>query len=63
MADIRVIYPKDIARILRKSESAASRLLKVIKDAYSKKDHQLVTVSEFASYTGLNESDLSKEIK
>jgi hypothetical protein len=50
------IYPKDIMRITGKSERYSRRLLTRIKNHFSKSDHQFITVSEFSSYTGIDES-------
>jgi hypothetical protein len=48
-----IIYPKDIQRITGKSERYGRLLLKRIKDHLKKDDHQLVTIEEFCSYTGI----------
>jgi hypothetical protein len=50
------IYPKDIMRITGKSERYSRRLLTRIKNHFSKSDHQFITVSEFSSYTGIDEA-------
>ena len=47
------IYPKDIMRITGKSERYARTLLTKIKSSLEKSDEQLVSISEFCSYTGL----------
>jgi GTP-sensing pleiotropic transcriptional regulator CodY len=48
-----IIYPKDIQRITGKSERYGRLLIKRIKGHFKKEDHQLVTVDEFCSYTGI----------
>ncbi|MCA6380982.1 MAG: hypothetical protein IM574_13380 [Cytophagales bacterium] len=48
-----IIYPKDIQRITGKSERHGSLLIRRIKDHFKKEDHQLVSIYEFCSYTGL----------
>jgi hypothetical protein len=48
-----IIYPKDIQRITGKSERHGRLLIKRIKEHLKKEDHQLVTVHEFCSYTGI----------
>jgi hypothetical protein len=58
MTDIRAIYNKDVARIIRKSEATASRLLQTIRDAYGKQKKHIVTVKEFAEYVGLKEDEI-----
>jgi len=47
------IYPKDVQRITGKSERYSRMLLQKIKEAFSKQEHQFVSVEEFCSYTGL----------
>lgn len=49
------IYPKDIQRITGKSERYGRILINNIRNAYSKKAHQFVTIQEFCNYTGINE--------
>lgn len=48
------IYAKDISIILGKSYKQSLRILRTIKDAYSKEPHQYVTLEEFAQYTGID---------
>lgn len=48
------ICPKDISVILGKSYKQSLRILRTIKDAYSKQPHQYVTLEEFADYTGID---------
>ncbi|ADR21226.1 hypothetical protein MATR_11450 [Marivirga tractuosa] len=49
-----VIYPKDIQRITGKSERTGRRLLEKIRERRGKEKHQMITVSEFADYTGID---------
>ena len=49
-----VIYPKDVQRITGKSEKYSRRLLKQLKEAIGKAEHQFVSIEEFANYTGLS---------
>lgn len=48
-----IIYPKDVQRITGKSERYGRKLLSLIRKKFQKEDHQFITVSEFASYTGI----------
>ena len=48
-----IIYPKVIQRITGKSERHGRLLIRRIKDHLKKEDHQLVSIDEFCSYTGL----------
>lgn len=48
------IYAKEVARIIRKSERTAERLLNDIRHFYNKKPHQLITIREFCEYVGLD---------
>lgn len=50
----KCIYAKDISLILGKSYKQSLRILRTVKDAYSKKPHQYVTLEEFAQYTGID---------
>lgn len=56
MKDVKrvVIYPKDIMRITGKSERFARRLLLRIKQHFDKQEHQFITSSDFAEYTGID---------
>ncbi len=47
------IYPKDVQRITGKSERTGGRLLQQIRNELGKKEHQFITIDEFAEYTGL----------
>jgi hypothetical protein len=49
-----VIYPKDIQRITGKSERTGRRILERIREQKGKEKHQLITVSEFSVYTGID---------
>jgi hypothetical protein len=48
-----VIYPKDVQRITGKSERYGRILLCKIKRSKSKTKDQLVSLNEFAEFTGL----------
>lgn len=50
----KCIYPKDISLILGKSYKQSLRIMRTIKDAYSKEPHQYLTLEEFAEYTGID---------
>jgi hypothetical protein len=54
------IYPKDVQRITGKSERSGRRLLQKIREEQGKKEHQFVTIEEFAAYTGID-SDLVRQ--
>lgn len=47
------IYPKDIQIVTGRSERYGRNLIRKIKEAFSKKEHQFVTIDEFCTYTGL----------
>ena len=55
-----IIYPKDIQRITGKSERYGRQVIRKIKEELKKDDHQLVTIHEFANYTGID-TDLINE--
>jgi hypothetical protein len=52
------IYPKDIMRVTGKSERYARTLLTKIKNSLEKSNEQLVSISEFCSYTGLKPAEV-----
>lgn len=49
-----VIYPKDIMIITGKSERYSRYLIQRIKKHLGKEDHQVVSISEFCEYMGLD---------
>jgi len=53
-----VIYPKDIMIITGKSERYSRYLIQRIKKHLNKQDHQLVSITEFCSYMGLERSEI-----
>ncbi|MGX1022878.1 hypothetical protein [Psychroflexus sp. MBR-150] len=53
------IYPKDIAIITGKTERYGRSLLNRIRKHLNKQPHQVVSVSEFCDYMGLE----AKEVK
>ncbi len=57
-----IIYPKDIQRITGKSERYGRQMIRRIKDHLKKDDHHLVTIQEFADYTGLEEDLVNQYI-
>lgn len=55
-----VIYPKDIMIITSKSERYSRYLIQRIKKHLNKEDHQVVSISEFYTYMGLDEEDVER---
>lgn len=53
-----VIYPKDIMIITGKSERYSRYLIQRIKQHLKKEQHQVVSISEFCEYMGLNQEDI-----
>ncbi|TNF50611.1 MAG: hypothetical protein EP305_00005 [Bacteroidetes bacterium] len=49
-----VIYPKDIMIITGKSERYSRYLIQRIKKHLGKEDHQVISISEFCEYMGLD---------
>jgi hypothetical protein len=47
------IYPKDIQIVTGRSERYGRIIIKKIKEALSKPDHQFITIEEFCEYMGL----------
>ncbi|MDC8000101.1 hypothetical protein POV26_03565 [Aequorivita todarodis] len=58
-----VIYPKDIQLLTGKSYRHALYLNKEIRDYFKKKKHQLLTIYEFADYTGISPDIIRNHIK
>ncbi|MNX99987.1 hypothetical protein D3C86_1324650 [compost metagenome] len=57
-----VIYPKDIMLITGKSERYCRYLIKRMKAHFNKEDHQLITITEFSNYLGLDPEEVSKTL-
>ena len=49
-----VIYPKDIMIITGKSERYSRYLIQRIKKHLRKEEHQVISISEFCDYMGLD---------
>ena len=47
------IYPKDVQRILGKSERYSRGLIHKIKQSLNKSEHQILTIQEFCTYMGI----------
>ena len=57
-----IIYPKDIMLITGKSERYSRYLHKRIKQQLGKQDHQVISVTEFCKYMGLDADEVSGSI-
>lgn len=57
------IYPKDIQIVTGRSERYGRNLIKKIKDDLKKQKHNLVTVDEFCSYTGLCSNAVKEQLR
>ncbi|MBK5214562.1 MAG: hypothetical protein JJE55_12980 [Flavobacteriaceae bacterium] len=58
-----VIYPKDIQILTGKSYRHALYLNQDIRNYFNKKKHQLLTIYEFADYTGISAEVILHHIK
>ena len=47
------IYPKDVQRITGKTYRQARLYLKKVKDSLNKEPHQLISIEEFCTFSGL----------
>lgn len=56
------IYPKDIQQVTGKSERTARRIFAEIREALGKDRSQYVSLSEFCSFTGLDETEVKKSL-
>ena len=52
------IYPKDVAKILGKTERYGQALLRTIKKDLGKQKHHSVSVYEFCTHKGLNPEEV-----
>jgi hypothetical protein len=58
-----VIYPKDVHIVTGKSERWARNIIKEIKQTLRKQEHQLVSVDEFCSYMGLDNTQVKQQLQ
>ena len=58
-----VIYPKDIQLLTGKSYRHALDLNKEVREYFQKQKHHLLTVYEFAQYTGVNPEIILTHLK
>jgi len=49
-----IIYPQDIALLTGRSDRYARMIIKRIKEHLNKKDHQLITIREYADYMAID---------
>jgi hypothetical protein len=52
------VSPKDVSRILGRSEAYGRKAIREIKEENNKDKHMLVSVSEFCTHFGLDELDV-----
>ena len=57
------IYPKDIQIVTGRSERFGRNLIRKIKEALSKQNHQFVTIEEFCLYTGLSTEGVKEKLR
>ncbi len=57
------IYPKDIKVITGRSKKYGRKLIRKMKEAFCKQDHQFITIEEFCNYIGLTFIDVQKKIR
>ena len=57
------IYPKDIMVITGRSDRYGRKLIKKIKEYFSKEQHQVVTIEEFFQYMGLQTEAVAKQLR
>ncbi len=57
------IYCKDVQLITGKCEKSARTLLKKVRDAYQKKQHQMLTVEEFCNYLDLPVNHVKEQLR
>jgi hypothetical protein len=57
-----VIYPKDVQRIIGKTDRSARYLMTAIRTRFGKERHHLITLGEFCDYTGLSEREVLRRL-
>ena len=57
------IYSREAAQVIGKTERSGRRLLNKIRIDLGKSDQQLVTIKEFADFTGIPEDEIQSRIK
>ena len=57
-----VMYAKDVARVIGKSERTARELMKDIRKVLGKDRHHLISLGEFCKYTGLPEEEVLRRL-
>jgi len=57
-----IIYPKDIQRIIGKSERTVRTIMARIRKVYGKGKHQPISVTEFCNYMGLNKEEVQSTL-
>lgn len=57
-----VISAKEVARIMRRTDRFAYRLLSTIRKKEGKQRHHFVTIAEFCIHTGLKIEDVLPEL-
>lgn len=57
------IYPKDIQIVTGRSERYGREVIRKIKQANGKANHQLVTIEEFCHYLGLQLDSVLQRLK
>ena len=57
------IYPKEAAKLLKRSERQVQRIFKAIREESNKKKHHLITIKEFSEHVGLEETEVRNALK
>ena len=57
------IYPKDIQVVTGRSERYGRNLIKKMKEALSKQEHQYITIDEFCTYAGLTFHEVKEKLR
>ena len=57
------IYPKDVQILTGKSERSARKIIARLKVLHAKDKHQFISVKEFCDYTGLEETEVKRQLK
>jgi hypothetical protein len=58
-----VLYCKDVMTVTGLCEKSSRKLLRQIKEKFSKEEHQFVSVAEFSRYTGISVAEVERSLK
>jgi hypothetical protein len=58
-----VMYCKDVMTVTGLCEKSSRKLLRQLKEKFSKEKHQFVSVAEFSRFTGIPVAEVERSLK